>query len=146
MDKPWKVVVAFTGIFAAGLVAGGLVALRIMNRPPPPRFASPEQFGPQLMKRFAAKLDLTDEQQNKIRPLILKAGEDLHLIRRQAWTNSTSTIDKLEADIAAQLTPEQKVKFDQLLAEQREKLKRISEERQKRWREIHPGEPPLPPR
>ena len=48
MDKPWKVILAFTGIFVAGILVGGLVTLRwgknVSQRQP-----MGEQFGPQLM-------------------------------------------------------------------------------------------------
>lgn len=148
MQKTWKVVLAFAGIFVAGLVVGGLITLRFFANNPPPRMGSPEQFGPTLMRRFTSKLDLTEQQQEKIRPLIAKAGEELHQIRRTTWASSKAIIDRVEAEIAAELTPEQKTKFDQMLAEQRDRMKRITEERQRRQRDGRRPEdgPPPPPK
>lgn len=39
MEKPWKVIVAFVGVFIAGSVFGGLLALRLNKRELSPRFA-----------------------------------------------------------------------------------------------------------
>lgn len=39
MEKPWKVIVAFVGVFIAGSVFGGLLALRLHQREQAPRFA-----------------------------------------------------------------------------------------------------------
>jgi hypothetical protein len=38
MEKPWKVVVAFVGVFIAGAVFGGFFALRVNQRDVRPRF------------------------------------------------------------------------------------------------------------
>lgn len=38
MEKPWKVIVAFVGVFVAGSVFGGLLALRLNQRDLAPRF------------------------------------------------------------------------------------------------------------
>lgn len=39
MEKPWKVVVAFVGVFIAGAVFGGFFALRVNQRDVRPRFS-----------------------------------------------------------------------------------------------------------
>lgn len=38
MEQPWKVIVAFVGVFIAGSIFGGLLALRLDNRDLAPRF------------------------------------------------------------------------------------------------------------
>jgi len=147
MDKTWKVVLAFVGIFAAGLVVGGMATLRILKQFAPARTSSAEQFEPQLMKRFVGKLDLTKEQEAKIKPIIARAAEELHQIRKTTWTTSQAVMDRASAEVGAVLTPEQKVKFEQIRAEQRERVKRAFGERLRRAKdERRPGEaPPQPP-
>ena len=98
MDKTWTVVLVFIGIFAAGLVVGGLVTLRVVKYFAPPRLGSPEQFGPQLIKRFTTKLELTPDQQEKIKPIITQGAEELRQMRRTAWINSQAVIDRMEAE------------------------------------------------
>jgi len=146
MDKTWKVILAFIGIFVAGLVVGGLVTLRVVKALTPPRLASPEQFGPQLMKRFTDDLALTPAQQEQIKPLIARAAEELHQMRRTTMQNSQAIIDRTESDIAAVLTPEQRAKFEQMRAEQRDRIRRFFEERNRRQKDQRrPAAPPAPP-
>jgi uncharacterized membrane protein len=146
MDKTWKVVLAFIGIFVAGLVVGGLVTLRVVKGAAGARIGSPEQFGPQLLKRYTAKLELTPDQQEKIKPLIARAAEELRQMRRATWSNSQLVIERVEGEIAAQLSPEQKTKFDQMLAEQRERIKRFIGERARRQKDNRgPDAGPSPP-
>lgn len=146
MDKTWKVILAFAGIFVAGLLVGGLVTLRVVKSLAPPRLGSPEQFSPLLMKRISSKLELTPEQQEKIRPLIARAADELHQMRRTVWTNSQAVMERVDGEIAAVLTPPQKLKFDQMREEQRERVRRFTEERNRRLRDSHrSGEHPPPP-
>ena len=46
MEKPWKVIVAFVGVFIAGSVFGGLLALRLHQRERAPRFAPAAMMPP----------------------------------------------------------------------------------------------------
>ena len=54
MDKPWKVIVAFIGVFIAGAVFGGVFSLRSAGKrmpgPPPGRAQGPaiSPGGPQI--------------------------------------------------------------------------------------------------
>jgi Spy/CpxP family protein refolding chaperone len=136
MGKTWKVVLAFVGIFVAGLIVGGLLTLGTMRY----LAMANQQFGPQLIKHITEKLDLTAEQKEKITPIIAQGAEELRLMRRTAWTNTQAVIERMDGEIAAQLTPEQKAKFDQMLADQRERVKRFLEERTRR----RPGGPDAP--
>lgn len=49
MEKPWKVIVAFVGVFIAGSIFGGLLALRLSKRDLPPRFAQVPVNQPQFL-------------------------------------------------------------------------------------------------
>ena len=124
MDKPWKVIVAFVGIFVAGVLVGGLVPLRAV-KVQATRTASPDQYGPFLMKRLVNRLDLTPEQQEKIKPLIDRAAEELHQTRRKAWSESQAVIERVDKEITAELTPAQRAKFERLQNEQRETIRRF---------------------
>ena len=144
MNKPWKVVLAFTGIFLAGMVVGGLVALRVVKHNAQQRLPTPDQFGPQLMRRFATQLDLTPEQKEKIKPIVMHGAEELRQLRRGTEGTSRAVIERMQGEIAAVLTPEQKAKFDDLLSQQRERMKRFGEERVRRFRDR--DNPPPPPK
>lgn len=147
MDKPWKVVFAFVGIFIAGAVFGAFFSLRIGGRilqmerpdlhgdvagPQNPPAPSPQQRpmmsqqwqAPQLMRRFAERLDLTPEQKERINPVIQRAAEDF---RRQTQINFREhnvIMQRLQEDISKVLTPEQRVRLENMEQRQRELLGR----------------------
>ena len=142
MNKPWKVVLAFAGIFLAGIVVGGLVTLRVVKHYAQQRLPAPDQFGPQLMRRFATQLDLTPEQKEKIKPIVMQGADELRQLRRSTEGTTRAVIERMQGEIAAVLTPEQKTKFDDLISQQRERMKRFGEERLRRFRD---KDNPLPP-
>lgn len=142
MDKPWKVILAFTGIFVAGVLVGGLVTLRwgknFVQRQP-----MGEQYGPQLMKRLVTELELTPEQEAKLNPIVTAASEELRELRRSTQRTSAAVLTRMQGEIAAVLTPAQKVKFDELASKQRERFRHFMEERSRRMKDREErGTPP----
>jgi len=134
MDKPWKVILAFTGIFLAGILVGGLVTLRV-GKNWAQRQPMAEQYGPKLMQRLVTQLDLTPEQQDKIKPIVDQAAEELRQLRRTTQRTTASVLERMQGDIGAVLTPAQKTKFDDQVSQQRERFKRFMEERARRLKE-----------
>lgn len=148
MDKSWRVILAFIGIFVAGTVTGGLITLRVVQtvkggprgerwfRSPPPGQAqpassnnpAPPQIGLQLFRRITDQLDLTPEQKEKIRPIEVRTSEDLRRLRRDVQHNTELLIEKSQDEIAAILTPEQRAKFEELVARGRERVKKFMQE------------------
>lgn len=153
MDKGWRVIFAFFGIFAAGAVTGGLLTLRFVPAPaapplfpqrpqaaPPPApgqrtAVAPEQFTPQLFRRIANQLDLTPAQREKIRPIGDRGTEALQRLRRDSLYNTQVLIDKIQDEIRAQLTSDQQLKFDDFVTKQRERIRKFTLEQQQRQME-----------
>jgi hypothetical protein len=150
MDKSWRVIFAFIGIFGAGLVSGVLLAPRIFDRVverrgeaggpgrgPGPNFRQP---GPELFRRLTDQLNLTAEQQEKIKPIELRTTEELRRARREAQHNTEVTLDRMHDDIAAILTLEQRTQFDERIARGREKMKKLIQDQEGRGgRKGEPG-------
>ncbi len=134
MDKPWKVILAFVGIFVAGLLVGGLVTLR-WGKNFTQRQPMGEQFGPQLMQRLVTQLDLTPEQQEKVKPIIDSAAEELKQLRRTTQRASAAVLVRMQGDIGAVLTPEQRAKFDTQVGQARERVRHFMDERSRRLKE-----------
>lgn len=148
MNKPWKVIIVLLGIFAAGGVTGGFVTLRvlktkIMNRP------VPEEWAPKHLKRLVDRLALTPEQQEQIRPIVRRNMEQLNRVRNQSMAETQTVVEGMQRDISAQLTPEQRTKFEQMNRELREAREgREKAEREKRMnldRTLGDKPPPKPP-
>lgn len=140
----WKVALAFTGVFLAGAVAGGIVSLRVAKAWGPK--SGSEGYVASQMQRFTDNLDLTPEQRTKIRPILESAGDDLRRLRSE----TAQIFQRMEGGIASELTPEQKAKFDEMQRKQRERWKKMMEAREQRERErakarAEGTSPPPPP-
>jgi Spy/CpxP family protein refolding chaperone len=138
MAKTWQVVLATIAIFVAGLVTGGATALGIVKwvaRHPrvnpagmalnPGRPGQVQQFGPQLMRSFVNQLDLTEEQRARIGPIVKRTVAQLGRERREVQLTSALAIEKMQDEIADVLTPEQRTKFEELIAQQRARLQQL---------------------
>lgn len=165
MVKPWQVVLATIGIFLAGLITGGAIALRYtrgehllqkednqwakaggipLTRP---ANMNPEQLGPALIRRFATseELNLGPVQKYKVQQISRTTGEKLVRLRRETALNSLLLIEEMQDEISAILTQPQKVKFEALLSEQREKMQAFKAKQQNELRKPAPdGQPQVP--
>ena len=145
MDKPWKVILAFTGIFVAGILVGGMLVLG-WGKNTAQRSPMGEQFGPQLMQRLVTQLDLTPEQQTKVKPIVDQATEELRQLRHSTQRTTAGVLVRLQGDISAVLNPEQKTKFDAQVGQARERIRHFMEERARRMKERGERDQPPPPK
>ena len=141
MAKTWQVILATIAIFVAGLVTGGATALgvvrwvnrhRAMNPPAfnlagqgAPRPGQMMGFGPQLMRSFASQLNLTDDQKAKIMPIVKRTAAELGRDRREVQLKTALAIEKMQDEVEEILTPEQRTKFEDLVAQQRARLQQF---------------------
>ena len=139
MGKTWQVILATIAIFLAGLVTGGATTLGLVwfarhravgawqGMQPGARQGAGgmQQFGPQLMRSFANQLDLSKEQRAKIMPIVRRTAGQLARDRREIQLTSALAIEKMQDEISEILTPEQRVKFEDLIRQQRARLQQF---------------------
>ncbi len=147
--KPWKLILLLAGIFLAGGLAGGFLTLRFVHQKMRERGA-PEQWGPARLRMLADRLDLTPDQVERLKPIVRRDVEDLNRLRQQSFSETRRILERMERDIAAVLTPDQKQKFEQLNKELRERSRRMFEQRRNERRDGKPHTPegkdgPSPP-
>ncbi|MEX2044511.1 MAG: hypothetical protein WD941_04095 [Opitutus sp.] len=150
MDRPWKVIFAFVAVFMAGAVFGGLFTLRASGK----RFATAPFAGgktriekravgapsgtsvpgaqaggiaPAMMRQFAHRLNLTPEQREKISPVLGRAAEDWQRLRRENVEGSTRVNERMYGDVAALLTPGQRVELEIMRKQMRERIRNARE-------------------
>ncbi len=100
--------------------------------PPAPVVASgPQQLGPQLMRRFTEQLSLTREQREKIKPIEARTTEDLRRLRRETEHSTELIIERMHDEVSAVLTPTQQVKFDEMMARARERIKKFIQDQER---------------
>jgi hypothetical protein len=86
------------------------------------------------IERVASEVNLTPEQTERIKPIVRENIDDLVKLRRQAF----DVIDRMGKQIAAELTPEQRVKYEQILQARREARQQAHEQRNARRRAENP--------
>lgn len=144
LNKPWKLVLLLTGIFIAGGLVGSAVTLHL-GREMLQRRAGPEQWGPARLKMLARHLELTPVQIEQLRPVIQRNVSDLAKIRQDGFRDTRRVLERMEQDIAAVLTPEQKVRFRELNEQLRERNRQIMERRRLERLRGEPGPDGPPP-
>ena len=164
MDKPWKVISAFVGVFVAGAVFGGLFTLRasskrlaaeqarisdvkapavVVDQKHPsstptatetstktaaqPAARPQDRVVPAAMNRMTRALNPTPEQRKKILPIISRATEDFQRLTREHWQDTTRVTERMYEDIAALLTPEQRIQLEKMRQEALERVRKAAE-------------------
>jgi predicted amidophosphoribosyltransferase len=130
MNQPWKVILAFAGVFVAGAICGGPLAdwarkWHHQNRPP---------FAERTMRRFERELHLTPEQKEKIAPILRRAQTDWKQFRQENFRNLTGVLERMHVELSAELD-----------ATQRQKLEGISQELRARAEQFR-GRPDVSPK
>ncbi len=140
MARTTKIWLIFTGVFLAGGVCGGFVSLRVAKMMVE-RGRGPDRFSASVMNRYVDRLGLTEAQCESIRPLLDSALDEMRRARRETY----QSIQALEEDISAKLTPEQLKLLAEYQHEQKEKWSKLVEKRDQERREGGPGGKPPPP-
>lgn len=123
--KRWQALAALAGLFAVGVVSGGLGAhlyyARALDRPagPPPMFTG--FMGPRLERH----LDLTSEQRRQLREILDDSRLESDTLRRDLAPRMRDVMERTERRIEEILTPEQRERFAQLRRHQRRRAERF---------------------
>jgi Spy/CpxP family protein refolding chaperone len=80
---------------------------------------------------MAERLELTNEQKEKIRPLVDRAEDEIRQLRQISIKETGLILRRLQQTLAVELTPEQRKKLEKMQERQRELM-----------REERPGLPP----
>jgi Spy/CpxP family protein refolding chaperone len=118
----WKLSLYVLALFLAGGGSGAVITWQVCKRTPVAP-SPPAEIGARLRARFQSRLDLTPEQMQKITPLIDQAMRRVEAIRRETASQVFANVSNMHEQVLLVLTPEQKVKFEELERERREYLR-----------------------
>jgi Spy/CpxP family protein refolding chaperone len=118
----WKLGVYVLAIFLAGAGSGALIGWQVCRRTPVAPVPTAE-LGARLRARFQSQLALTTEQAQKIEPMIDQAMRRVDAIRKETASQVFGNVATLHEQMLTVLTPEQKVKFEELERERRDYLR-----------------------
>jgi len=129
-----KLFMYLAAIFIAGGVTGATVAVKASKQmAEAPRFGHLEAH--YLKEHFQSKLSLTPEQAQVIEPILDKMSEDLKSVRAETTKRITAIVKTSYDQIGKELTPEQRVKLEEMKKDRQENNHR---------RFKHPPESPRP--
>jgi hypothetical protein len=119
--RSWKVVLYAALIFVAGLFIGVLAGPHVLRTflHPPTR----AEMSRHILARMQSRLALTPEQTAQIKPLVELTASDIDAIRAATTKQVSDRIAETNSKIATFITPEQRVKLDQMEAERREHMR-----------------------
>jgi hypothetical protein len=120
-----KLLVYLVGIFVAGAVSGGFVGynVRLEHPGPPKRPPGPEHWIAMIRERFAEDVGVTDEQwDSKIGPIITNSVREIGELDARNRERIGEMITRSDAQVMDLLTPEQKPRMQKMI-----------EDRQKHW-------------
>jgi Spy/CpxP family protein refolding chaperone len=130
----WKTIGYAAAIFVTGGISGGALGVYEARTN---LFATPQMqdVAGHLRTRLQTKLGLSPDQMQQINPIIESATSQIRSIRMETWQRVNKVFDDSYSQISAILTPDQRVKFDEMQKERRAWM-------QTHWQENHhhPGD------
>ena len=120
--RHWKIMLCLAAIFAAGLVSGSMVTLRIVKRAAG-RSLNPDAWSAAAMQAYRKKLKLTPEQITRIQPAMDQAAQEIRTVGGNTRMEIFSVVIQMNDRIAQELTPEQQKLFEDMKQEFRAKWK-----------------------
>ncbi len=120
--KNWKAILGIIGVFVFGMAAGGLivggVAMKRLHRVVrgEPLFTSNE-----ITRRLGRTLDLDATQREHARQIVEEAQARVKAVRGDCEPQIRAALDDAILKMRDALRPEQREKFDRLVAERRAK-------------------------
>jgi Spy/CpxP family protein refolding chaperone len=124
MGFGWKLTISFALLFVIGALCGATITLTLgslhqFNA----RLPGPVSWEQAAMRNLTHQLDLTPEEQERVRVPIHEAIEKLRAIRQKTIQETNESFDETLAGLAPLLTPEQQQKLEELRARRKAKLR-----------------------
>ena len=120
----WKVILATTVIFAAGVVTGGLLVHKAERVRSPQRQTASRVQGPaagfrlELLRRMERELDLTPDQRQRIDKILEESQDRSRALMEPVTPQLREEVKRAKAEFREVLTPGQQATFDTLLKQQ----------------------------
>jgi hypothetical protein len=109
-----KALVAITGIFAAGIVTGGVTGVAWERQQA--RVLSEHEIAERQLVRLEASLELTAQQVECMRPTMRDFAERVRIARRNALADVAEVWREINAQLERELKPHQLKKFREIQA------------------------------
>lgn len=119
----WKIIVALIAIFGAGAFTGHVVTMGAVKREVEKR-ADVDEFTHQTMEKLRRELRLSPTQVDKIAGSVDDAGKQLKQEYDDTLVRILGILEEASDEIRLELSEDQKLKYDEMLAEVRARINR----------------------
>lgn len=116
--KYWKIILALLAIALLSAYGGGIVGYRIATENAR-RKSNPEAWNVIAMRLLESRLKLTPPQIEKVQAIMDAGVVDLTAVREETIAKTNPILDRMIAQIDAELTPEQAVELLRLRVEKK---------------------------
>jgi hypothetical protein len=113
----WRVILATLVIFVTGLLAGGALVYKFGPRPVAESDAPPFlpwEVKQEFVRRLVKDLELRPDQQEKIAQIVNESQNRIKILFELVGPEMREEMRQVRDSIRSVLTPEQKLKFDEL--------------------------------
>ena len=128
-----QIILCLALIFIAGGITGAVVisgaTKETQSRPP-----TMGKVCDHMRKRLQSELGLTPDQVKRIEPILRETEREMEGVHHRSMGQIAQIIEKSNAEIARELTPEQRIKLAAMENKRRESLQKCVKDR-----------PPIPP-
>jgi len=118
----WKIVLSLGALFLLGGAAGSVLTLRLRPEATVAARAPEEKWQALTLADYRARLNLTPEQVERLRPVFGVTGQKLRTLRSYTAERVAGLVKEMNQQVMSELTAEQQVKLRELLQE-RERAK-----------------------
>jgi uncharacterized membrane protein len=128
--RHWKIVFALCALFLVGAVTGSMLTIKVVKKKLHEQELAREKlkengsWAVTTYKMYQERLNLTAEQQEKLKPAFTQAGEELRTIRRTTMRDIFGVIRNVNVEVEKELAPEQMEEFHKLREEIRERMEK----------------------
>ena len=127
MNK-WKAIAGIVLVFILGGLAGVFGTMCICRHRGDWMWGSPHAYGEAVVRRLDHELKLSPEQRKQVEVIVNDARADIKEIRKQAQPKIDAMFEQAVNKISAVLSPEQRVKFEKVVEQKKERMKSRQEE------------------
>lgn len=109
----WRVALGLFVVFLAGAASGFFASAWQARK----KFDTRHRVGlksDRMMRHFQRHLELTPEQRQKVEPILDQSAARLQEIRAETGRRVSETMEQSRREIAPHLTPEQRVKMEEM--------------------------------
>jgi len=111
-------------VFALGILVGGGASRALLERREAHAFRDRSMFEQRRLRALGRRLDLSFAQSEQVRAILAKYGPERRQLTREMLDRCAGPLReqkaRMDAEIRAQLNPEQQARYDQLVKDSKE--------------------------